>query len=265
MAYTFKLVSLVAETSNGGKKVLNLRKENFLDEMTNCLLKVEWLNGPHKHKAMTLLFSHGCRWPQDLLEKADLIEGCHTPVDAFKYKHKMVLLPHPKDPASVLRMDDSFRRFGVFNHNNMYQHPNKPEPIKVKIAPVRPHPNVEVEHWGLRVGLDCPKDGVYKAVQTSPFSIEEDKLVVTENHYSSGLWQAQMIRDKSCNPLEFIETVDEDYKPLSYWQIRYEGNGFMFPETLPYELKYGAMRLEKKILVVTRDIPEAGWAKALAI
>ena len=277
MAYTFKLVSLLTETSNRGKKVLDINRlesSDFLDEMVDCIIKVYWENGPNAGKNTTLLLSHGCRWPEDLLEKADLIEGCNTPVDAFKYKHKMVLLPHPKDVTTMLSLNKDFYkllgrelqegfRFELCNKNNMRQVPNKPQPVK--LSPVRPHPNVEVEAGGLRVGSNCPRDGVYVAVETSPYSLEPSKLVVTENHYDSGLWKPQLIQESGFNGL-FQTTEMDDKGTYSYSEVECEGGGFMYPQVLPYEMKYGPIfRLEKKILHVTQDIPEGGWGVAVPL
>lgn len=122
MAYTFKLTSLVAETSNGSKKVLRLLPQNFLNEMVDCLLKVQWLNGPNKGKKGTLLISHNCKWPNELIDKADWLDGCFTPFSGVKHKHKLVLEPHPNDSILLNWMGDG--KFELINIRNSSDIPN---------------------------------------------------------------------------------------------------------------------------------------------
>lgn len=50
-----------------------------LNEFFDLLVEVEWLSGPRAGESGWLLCSHYCRWPAELVNEADFIEGCFTP------------------------------------------------------------------------------------------------------------------------------------------------------------------------------------------
>lgn len=95
---TFTSVSDEAFTPSGDKVLVSTLGMD-LNNYFNLLLKVKWLSGPKEGQEGLLLCSHYCRWPQELLDKTDFIEGCFTPQE-HQYDNRLVLGYHPASVTS---------------------------------------------------------------------------------------------------------------------------------------------------------------------
>jgi len=89
---TFRSISNEAINSSG-EIVLLSSLGSDLNKYFDLLIEVEWLSGPKEGQKGTLLCSHYCKWPKELLGKANFIEGCFTP-PSYKGDRRLVLGYH---------------------------------------------------------------------------------------------------------------------------------------------------------------------------
>lgn len=85
----FNFVSLFAINRDGEQVSIEGDGQIF-----DHLVHVKWLSGPKEGESGWLLCSHSCKWPSELVEKADFLEGCNTP-DNYREDSRLVLGFHP--------------------------------------------------------------------------------------------------------------------------------------------------------------------------
>lgn len=95
---TFRSISDEALNPAGEVVFLSTLGED-LNKYFDLLIEVEWLSGPKEGQKGLLLCSHYCKWPQELMNKADFLEGCFTPKE-MKMCNRLVLGYHPTTVTS---------------------------------------------------------------------------------------------------------------------------------------------------------------------
>lgn len=90
----FVLLSDLALSTTG--ELVQVKDNN---QVFDHLVHIRWVSGPKEGQEGMLLCSHYCKWPTELMEKADFIEGCFTPA-SFKNDNRLVLGYHPGSVTS---------------------------------------------------------------------------------------------------------------------------------------------------------------------